>query len=162
MSPVSAIVTCALLLLTTIAGLCCVSYCGQPARGKHARAAVVPEPEPADPAGPHWDLAGDSCGTDEADWWDQQPPEPPAIAVLTAPGTRITQTSELTLRVLGRVRDALLPDAWRPEPSGEVTFTPADPDVTCTDLPAVTCTDLAPVTGEDMPEATAMAAGYLT
>jgi hypothetical protein len=31
------------------------------------------------------------------------------------------------------MRDALLPDAWKPEPAA-ATFTPADPDVTLTDL----------------------------
>lgn len=39
------------------------------------------------------------------------------------------------LGLLRRMRDALLPDAWRPPPP---TFTPADPDVTRFDLPAVT------------------------
>lgn len=70
-------------------------------------------------------------------WWNERPPQPPAVEILTGPGTRISCTSEVTIGVLARVRDKLMPDAWRPEP-GEVTFTPADPDATRTDLPAVT------------------------
>jgi hypothetical protein len=66
-------------------------------------------------------------------WWDEQPPQPPAVEILTGPGTRIRQTSEVTIGTLARVRDKLLPDAWKPEPAAAM-FTPADPDVTLTDL----------------------------
>jgi hypothetical protein len=69
-------------------------------------------------------------------WWNVPPPQPPAVEVLTGPGMQIPQTSAVTIGVLARVRDGLLPDAWRPEP-GEVTFTPADADETRLDLQPV-------------------------
>lgn len=72
----------------------------------------------------------------DLEWWKQLPPAGEPLEVLTGPGTRIPQTSEATIGVLARVRDKLLPDAWRPEP-GEVTFTPADADATRFDLQPV-------------------------
>src|SRR5208282_6122948 len=41
------------------------------------------------------------------DWWDEKPPMPAAVEVLTGPGTAIAQTSEVTIGVLARVRDRL-------------------------------------------------------
>ena len=47
----------------------------------------------------------------------------------------------MTIGVLARVRDALMPAAWQPDTPGEVTFTPAGPDATLTDLRAVPAAD---------------------
>lgn len=134
---VPAIVVCALILIACIAGQMVVGVLRPPARGKHARsvpAAVIPETAPADAPAvcPKCGTAG--CLEDEAvDWWDTEPPQPPAVEILTGPAAPAPQTSAVTIGVLARVRDALLPDAWRPPPA-EATFTPADADVTCTDL----------------------------
>jgi hypothetical protein len=114
----------------------------QPAAGRHARRAAASaegdrfvaelrgeDPPPEEQPGPPG--RGDP---DDTAWWDVTPPQPPAVEVLTGPGAPIRQTSEVTIGVLARVRDKLLPDAWRPPPP---TFTPADPDATMTDLPAI-------------------------
>ena len=127
----AAVVICVLLILTTLGGLVVVHYAEQPASGKHVKAGAAPEPPPLPAAGRLPMLPDEPAG-----WRDEEPP-PPAVEVLAGPGRRIAQTSEPTLGVLGRVRDALLPDAWQPGP-GEATFTPADPDVTWTDLQPVT------------------------
>lgn len=90
-------------------------------RGEDPGEQPAPEPatEPDDPA--------------DAGWWDVPPPPGPVTA---DPGPAIAATSATTLRVLTRIRDALMPDAWKPEPAA-ATFTPAGADETCTDLPAI-------------------------
>ena len=138
----AAVVICALLILATFGGVAVVSYAERPARGKHARAADVPEAAQLPAAGRLPMLPDEPRPLawpqdDPGQWWDEKPPQPSVVEVITGPGTRIAQTSGLTLNVLARVRDTLLPDAWRPEP-GEATFTPADADPTCTDLAPVT------------------------
>jgi hypothetical protein len=122
-----ALVAGILLVLTLGGGFLVIHYAERPVRGRHARNAAPPEPPPLPAAGrlpmlP--DGPGGPSGPDEPDeasppgWWDREPP-PPAV------------------EVLARMRDALLPDAWKPEP-GMPAFTPADPDATCTDLAPVT------------------------
>lgn len=138
----------------------------RPARRAHAAKPFADPQDLADPdgeqyaaqlagaAGPGYDTSYDYPGWDarddlavpghttagpaipDLDWWKQLPPAGEPLEVLTGPGTRIPQTSEATIGVLARVRDKLLPDAWRPEP-GEVTFTAADPDATRFDLQPV-------------------------
>lgn len=72
-------------------------------------------------------------------WWSVKPPPPPVTVMTPAaadPVPAIAATPALSLRVLSRVRDALMPEAWKED--AVATFTPADPDATCVDLPAVT------------------------
>lgn len=148
------------LILLAIAGHALYAIATRDARGRHARRPAVPFADPQDQADPDGsqfiEQISDPQGSTgpppldalarleasrgilagpDLEWWKQLPP-PPAVEVITGPGTSIRQTSALTLSVLAKVRDALMPDAWRPEP-GEVTFTPADPDATRTDLQAV-------------------------
>lgn len=136
----------------------------QPPAGRHARIPGptpegarfaadlqgLPEPqeEPAEITWPGDDWEGrprdpEDPGPEPRDerWWDQRPPQPPAVEILTGPAAPIRQTSEVTISTLARLRDALLPEAWRPDEPGEVTFTPADPDATRTDLRAVPAGD---------------------
>jgi len=114
-NPVPAIAVCAVMLIAIIAGLTWVSmrlHAEPPYQPGHTHRAVRErlrtEAATPSPAGhePDPDLAGDTCDTDEADWWDQQPP-PPRAEILTGPAARIAQTSALTVNVLTRVRDAL-------------------------------------------------------
>lgn len=120
---------------------------------------VVPDcdPPPAEITWPADDWAGrprdpEDPGPEPRDetWWDQRPPQPPAVEILTGPGTSNPQTSAVTISTLatardavtlGRVRDKLMPEAWKPDEPGDVTFTPADPDATLTDLRPVPAGD---------------------
>ena len=130
----------------------------QPPAGRHARipgaslegarfAAELqglPEPQEEKPV----QYAPPETGEpDEPGWWDQQPPQPPAVEILTGPGTSNPQTSAVTISTLAtardaftlaRLRDALLPDAWKPDEPGEATFTQAEACETRADIPAVT------------------------
>lgn len=70
-------------------------------------------------------------------WWHEGRARPEGAAeILTGPGTANPQASDAFIGTLARVRDALLPDAWQPEPAA-ATFTPADPDATRFDLQPV-------------------------
>jgi hypothetical protein len=105
---IAAVLICALMLITAIAGHEAVSLLRQPARGRHAIGApVIPAPDEAaqPPALP-------------------QRPDP----VLTVPRWR----GGPSLALLARVYAGLLPR--RPAPAA--TFEPAPPDDTVTDLPA--------------------------
>lgn len=123
----------------------CLAITRQPGTGKHARrtaptaeaagfaAYLHGDPEPPEeapvPAAPY-DPVDDI-------WWDVKPPPAPVLAVRQprpVPGAPRARGSAGPLLV--RVRDALLPDAWRPEPA-TATFTPAGADETRTDLPAI-------------------------
>ena len=135
------IVACALILIACIAVLTWTGIQLHPEDPYQPRHAGEPgpdqdthEPDELFPVGEEFARA--LTGEQPPDWWDQPAPAG-RVEVLPGAATRIAATSQLTLSVLTRVRDALLPDAWRPPPAG-VTFTPADPEVTCTDLPVVT------------------------
>ena len=118
-----------ILLILALAGAAIVVYLAErPAGGKHSRHAAVPEPAPL-PAAGRMPMLPD----EPPQWWDVPPPQPPVIEVITGPGTRIAETSQLALNVLGRVRDRLR--ELSPPPAA--TFTAADPDATRTDMPVV-------------------------
>ena len=107
MTAVPAIILCAALLIACIAGLAWVTMRKDrepPYEPRHTPAAVRADRE-ADQVIQAL-TPDDADVTDEAAFWDQQPP-PPAVEILTGPGTQIAATSELTMHVLGRVRDAL-------------------------------------------------------
>ena len=134
----AAAVILALLILATFGGVAVVSYADRPARGKHARAADVPEPAQLPAAGRLPMLPDEPRPLawpqdDPGQWWGVPPPQPSVIEVITGPGTRIAETSQLALNVLGRVRDRLR--ELSPPPAA--TFTAADPDATRTDMPVV-------------------------
>jgi hypothetical protein len=104
---VPAIVLCATLLIACIAGLTWVTMRKDrepPYEPRHTPAAVRADRE-ADQV--IQALTPDSADvTDEAAFWDQHAPAARA-EILTGRGTQIAATSELTMHVLGRVRDAL-------------------------------------------------------
>ena len=125
----AAVVICAAVILAVTCGLAAVWYAERPARGRHARAAAA-VPEPAQlPAAGRLPMLPD----EPREWWGVPPPQPYVVEVITGPGTRIAQTSELVLNVLGRVRDT-----FRDLPPTDATFTPAGADDTRADLPPVT------------------------
>ena len=135
---IAAAVICTALILATTGGLLCVWGAERPARGKHSRRADVPEAAPLPAAGQLPMLPDEPRPLawpqdDPGQWWGVPPPQPSVIEVITGPGTRIAQTSELVLNVLGRVRDRLR--ELSPPPAATVTA--ADPDATRTDMPVV-------------------------
>lgn len=118
------------LIAAGFGGLIVIICAERPAPGRHVRGTAIPGPAQDEP-----DEPGE---TDERDWWDQQAPQPPAVEILAGPRAPVPQASAVTIGTLARLRDALMPDAWKPDEPGDVTFTPADPDATCTDLKPVT------------------------
>ena len=100
-----------------IAGAVVVAHFLKP-HGAHAF------PDPADRADPDGEAFIASLRDPDGDWWDRHAP-PPRVEVLTGPGTRIRQTSEVTASVLARGTGQfpMLP----PDPDPDVTgVQPAD------------------------------------
>jgi hypothetical protein len=99
---ITAILICAALILAWFA---VYSWSTASKRTAPHQLRHVPFADPADDSDPYGEefIAQLTGGPD---WWDEDPP-PVRVEVLTGPGRRIAQTSELTLSVLARVRDRL-------------------------------------------------------